>query len=74
MDSSDLSFFTTKELIDEMMRRSTFLGIVVHSEEELRQEWTGERMFKVSFNQNLDAADAGRLLERVGEYMDLNPS
>jgi len=74
MDGTELSFYTTKELIDELMRRRTFLGIVVHAEEELRKEWAGEKMFNVRFNQNLNAAAAGRLLERVAEYMDLNPS
>src|SRR5436190_1642321 len=31
-----LELYTTRELIEELMRRTTFLGVVVHSEEELR--------------------------------------
>src|SRR4051794_8628083 len=34
--TNDLELFTTKELINELMQRKTFLGIVVHSEEELK--------------------------------------
>ena len=44
------------------MRRKTFLGVVVHSEEEQKtQAWTGERVFRVHLNGNLDVAEAGRL-------------
>jgi hypothetical protein len=70
MQSSELAFYTTKELVDELMRRKTFLGVVVHSEEELKSAaWTGERMFKVHFNSNLDAEQACRLLDTVTEHM-----
>jgi hypothetical protein len=73
MHPSDLAFFTTKELVSELMRRKTFLGIVVHSEEELKTEaWTGERIFKVHFNANLDNEQACRILEAVSEYMERN--
>jgi hypothetical protein len=73
MQDSELSFFTTKELIAELMRRQTFLGVVIHSEEELkRKQWGEERTFKVHFNNNLDAEKASRLLDRVSEYIDLN--
>lgn len=71
MHPSDLELFTTKELIDELMRRKTFLGIVVHSEEELKDKsWSGERVFKVHFNSNLDSEQACRLLDAITDYMD----
>jgi len=68
---NELELYTSRELIDELMRRKTFLGIVVHSEEELKsQGWTGERIFKVHFNSNLDAAEASRLLDVVGDHIE----
>jgi len=68
---SDLELYTTRELIDELMRRKTFLGVVVHSREELKSpDWAGERVFSVHFNGNLGAAEAGRLLEAVAGNMD----
>lgn len=71
MDPSDLSLFTSAELIDELMRRRTFLGVVVHSEEEFKgTRWGPERIFKVRFNRNLDAARAGRLLDVVGDHLE----
>jgi hypothetical protein len=71
MQPSDLELYTTRELVNELMRRKTFLGIVVHSEEELKSKtWTGERIFKVHYNSNLDADQACRLLDAVVDYMD----
>ena len=74
MEPSELTFFTTQELIAELMRRRTFFGVVVHSEQELKQQehWGEERTFKVHFNGNLDPAKASRLLDSVSEYMDLH--
>ena len=73
MEPSELTFFTTQELIAELMSRRTFLGVVVHSEEELKQDpWSEERTFKVHFNGNLDSGKASRLLDTVSEYMDLH--
>lgn len=70
LDNSDLELFSTRELIDELMRRRTFLGVVVHSQEELRDStWHDERVFKVHFNGNLDSTEAGRLLESVASRM-----
>ena len=70
---SELAFYTAKELIDELMRRKTFLGVVVHSDEEMKaSRWGDERLFKVHFNENLDSVQASRLLDTVSEYMDLH--
>jgi hypothetical protein len=74
MEPTDLELYTTKQLIDELMRRPTFLGVVVHSEEELKNgAWNGERIFKVHFNANMDAGQALRLLETVAARMDHDP-
>ena len=70
---SELAFVTTKELIAELLSRRTFLGVVVHSEQEYRGNgWGEERMFQVSYNANLDSVQAARLLDTVAEYMDLH--
>lgn len=73
MESSGLEFYTTKELIHELMRRKTFLGVVVHSQEEFKKpQWSGEKTFKVHFNSNIEVQQLGRLLETVAEYIDSN--
>lgn len=75
MQPSELAFYTAQELIEELMRRQTFCGVVVHSADEQKDSsWGEERIFKVHFNQNLDAARASRLLDSVSEYMDVHLS
>lgn len=69
----ELAFFTTQELIAELMRRQTFYGVVVHSADDHKTDaWHDERVFKVHYNQHLDACKASRLLETVSEYMDVH--
>jgi hypothetical protein len=70
MHPEDLELFTTAELVEELMRRQTFLGLVLHSEQELRNDWRGARVFKLHFNDNLDADQARRLLQTVADHMD----
>jgi len=73
MEPSELALFTSQELIDELVRRSTFLGVVVHAEDEARAKvWRRDRMFKVRFNTNLNATEAGRLLEVIAHHLDHN--
>ena len=74
MQPSALDLCSTRELVDELMRRQTFLGVIVYGEQEHKGEWHGERMFKVRFTENLTSAEAGRLLERIAEYMDKTES
>jgi hypothetical protein len=75
MQGSELAFYTTQELVEELMRRQTFFGVIVHSaDEQKRDDWQEERMFKVHFNQNLDSVRASRLLGTVAEYMDFHLS
>jgi len=69
MQPDPLELYTTGELVKELMRRKTFLGVIVHSEQELKEAWKGERTFKVHFNSNLDRTQASRLLETVADYM-----
>jgi len=71
MQPSDLAFCTTKELVDELMQRKTFLGVVIHAEQELKQpNWTGEKIFQLHVNPNLKTEEAGRLLGVVASHLD----
>lgn len=75
MEPSELALYTNQELIEELLRRTTFLGVVVHSSEELKSaEWGNSRMFKVRFNANLNQAEAGRLLDTVAGQLDIHGS
>ena len=71
MPSTDLAFHTSEELIHELMRRKTFYGCVVHSAEDHKHDIWDERTFRVHFNQNLDKARTGRLLDAVAEYLNV---
>jgi len=71
MQPSDLELYTTRDLVEELLRRKTFQGVVVHSDQECKSsDWDGERIFKVRFNNNLDAEQACRLLNVISEHMD----
>jgi hypothetical protein len=72
MNPAPIEFYTTKELVNELMRRRTFLGVVIHSEKELKGEWPGEGTFQVHFNSNLDGGQACRLLDAVAQYMSIH--
>lgn len=71
MQPNELELYTSQELIQELMRRKTFLGVVVHAREELKaQEWTGERVFSVHYNSNFAPAEVGRLLDVIAARVD----
>jgi hypothetical protein len=72
MNPVPIELCTTAELVNELMNRKTFLGVVIHSEKELKGEWPGEGTFQVHFNSNLDAGQASRLLDAVAQFMSLN--
>jgi hypothetical protein len=72
MNPAPIELYTTKELVNELMNRRTFLGVVIHSEKELKGEWPGEGTFQVHFNSNLDTGQASRLLDAVAQYMTLH--
>lgn len=70
MTERELELFATEELIDELLRRATFQGVIVHSRDEAKsQEWDGERMFSVRFNGSLESQEVGRLLEVVSRHL-----
>ncbi|MHC5541008.1 hypothetical protein ACYOEI_22530 [Singulisphaera rosea] len=70
MESRDLELFSSEDLIDELLGRATFQGVIIHSKEEARSpDWSGQRVFRVRLNQNLGTEEAGRLLDVVGQYI-----
>lgn len=70
MDSSDLAFFTTQELIAELMSRETFYGVVVHTDGDHKSDdWSAEKTFKVHLHRHLGVEGASRLLGKVSDYM-----
>jgi hypothetical protein len=70
MKPRDVELFRTDELIDELLRRSTFQGVIIHSRDEAKsRHWTGERIFNVRHNANLGTEEAGRLLDVVSQYL-----
>jgi hypothetical protein len=70
MHDFPLELHSTTELIEELLRRKTFLGVIVHSEQELKGQWKGERTFKVHYNSNLNAGQTCRLLDAVTQYLE----
>ena len=69
---SELAFFTTQDIVNELMRRKTFLGVVIHAADECRGTWTGEKTFKVHVNGNLSTEQAGRLLDTIADHIEQN--
>jgi len=71
MQGSDLAFHTTEELVGELMNRKTFLGLVLHSEKDLKSaEWKGDMVFRLHLNANLQSREACRLLDKVVDYLE----
>ena len=70
MVPTDLELLSTQELIDELLRRTTFQGVIVYAQEGAKSpEWSGERVFSVRLNANLDIEKAGRLLDVVSQHL-----
>jgi hypothetical protein len=70
MQPNDLELFSTKELINELLRRTTFQGVIIHSRDEAKNpDWKDERVFNVCLNANLDIESAGRLLGVVSQHL-----
>ncbi len=55
MHPSELELYSTTALVDELMRRESFVGVVVHALEESRgRGWQGDKTFQVRINGNLN--------------------
>jgi hypothetical protein len=70
MNATELELFATQDLINELLRRTTFQGVIVHAVDGAKnRHWVGERLFAVNYNTNLDTGEAGRLLEVISQYI-----
>ena len=70
MTPGELELYPTSELITELLRRTTFQGVILHSNEEARgSDWSGERVFRVLLNANLSTEEVGRLLDVVSQHL-----
>jgi len=70
MNPGDLELFGTEELINELVGRTTFQGVIVHARGGAKdRHWSGERVFRVRLNGNLDLEEAGRLLDVVSQHI-----
>jgi len=70
MKPGELELFSTRALIDELLGRTCFQGVIVHAVDGAKdRHWDGERVFAVEHNANLDLEEAGRLLDVIGQYI-----
>ncbi len=70
MTLDDLDYYSTEELINAVLRHTTFQGVIVHSRDEAKNpNWRGERVFAVRLNANLKTDEAGRLLDVVSRHL-----
>jgi hypothetical protein len=70
MNASELELFATQDLINELLRRTTFQGVIVHAVDGVKdRHWAGERLFAVNHNANFDTEEAGRLLDVISQYI-----
>lgn len=71
MESSDLELATSQALVDELMRRKTFLGVIIQSRDELKADsWKRDQIFTVHHNSNLSSGQVHRLLDTIADYLD----
>jgi len=70
MNPSEIELCATQDLINELLRRTTFQGVIVHAIDEAKdRHWCGERLFAVGHNTNLDTDEVGRLLDVISHYI-----
>jgi len=70
MNAGELELYATQDLINELLRRTTFQGVIVHAVDGAKSHhWAGERLFAVRHNATLETAEAGRLLNVISEHI-----
>lgn len=59
-----LELYTTKEMIEEIINRTTFQGIMILSENDCKDpKWCGKKTFGVHWNNNLTNKEVVDILE-----------
>ncbi|MDG3005280.1 hypothetical protein [Paludisphaera mucosa] len=70
MSVPELELFATEDLIEEVLRRTTFQGVVIHSRDAVGNgSEPDERTFSVRFNGNFQTGEVGRLLDVVSRRL-----
>lgn len=65
----DLSFFTNDELIAELLRRKTFVGVVIH--DKSNKEWTEDFVF--TYNSDVvSREDVYNIVGSVTEHITIS--
>jgi hypothetical protein len=59
-DCQDIDFLPNNELIKKLLERTTFLGVVISSEDDPHN--TEHKNFSVSFNSQLDTKEVSQIL------------
>lgn len=67
----DLQLATTDDLINEILRRHTFYGVIVKADGDYKQGVDKEKEFKVLFNSNVPRQEVPEIMEMVaGKFYD----
>lgn len=68
---NELALATNEELIDELVLRGTFVGMVIRCQDDLRgAPWDGEeRYFTISSNDNMSDKQRFKVLMTIAEHL-----
>lgn len=71
MTVRELELYATEDLLEEVLRRSSFHGVVVHSRDAAgnHRAESEEHTFSVRFNQNFETEEVRRLLDVVSRRL-----
>ena len=70
MTHRELELYSTEELLRELLGRSSFQGVVVHSRDAVGNRPEPEELsFSVRFNRNFETEEVGRLLDVVSRRL-----
>lgn len=72
---TELSWATTEQLVEELMKRRLFVGVLIHNCKEVRNKKRGILQsqdgndFRVKWTPNLTWQEANVIVERAGEAL-----
>jgi hypothetical protein len=64
---SDISFYTSSELVDELVKRVTFAGVIIRSETEVKSDETVHNNWDITYAK-LSAQQVHDLLQDAVEH------
>lgn len=70
MTNRELELHATEDLLDELLRRHSFKGVVIHSHDAVdNHAEPDETTFRVRFNGHFQTEEVGRLLDVVSRRL-----